>query len=495
MLVETHLQNVIQQVRHLLSCESVHVLLGCTVPELQHPLLNQLALANYAVVADSGAVSGAALLHHEHIRALCDVSLYKGQLCASSAMQWYIDGVSINSIAATPLEGSVNGAGDTGDKNIIGIIVCTDASRNAFSQGERLLLQRYLPLIAELLVQQVTDPLSLSTKSKTGYIPAPSTLTESRPLPHQATFVGPIAPQLKILDPLKNEFISMLSHELRSPLTAIKGYAILLQAYGTSGINGNSDEHTGAEHASFNSVEELTPVRQREYLDIIMEQTNHLEVLISDLLDISRMQAGRLAMHYTQVDIAELCQRAVQLVQQRADQHYPERYTFRCTIAKNLPPLWTDAHRMRQILTNLLENAVKYSPEGGLIEIIAHIPATSDTSTIPDTTSSIPSTSDHLLVERGVDQQEMFAITIRDVGIGIPLEQQPHLFKPFSRLEHPLTQEVPGAGLGLYITDKLVEAMGGSITLQSSEGKGTSITCLLPIKQPDTVTFSTMGTC
>jgi signal transduction histidine kinase len=207
------------------------------------------------------------------------------------------------------------------------------------------------------------------------------------------------------------------------------------------------------------------------------------------------MQAGRLALRYTQVDIADICQRVVQLVQQRADQQYPDRYTFRCTIAENLPMLWTDAHRMRQILTNLLENAVKYSPEGGLIEILVHIPDTSDTSSIADSASSTFTTNKHIPAEPTARRQDIFAITIRDDGIGIPLQQQPDLFKPFSRLEHPLTQDVPGAGLGLYITHKLVEAMNGSITLQSSEGKGTSITCLLPVKQPDTVSFSTMGTC
>ena len=286
----------------------------------------------------------------------------------------------------------------------------------------------------------------------------------------------------------------MLSHELRSPLTAIKGYAILLQAYG---INGTSNEQSDAGNGGLNSVEELTPMRQREYLDIIMEQTNHLEVLISDLLDISRMQAGRLVLRYTQVNLAELCQRVVQLVQQRADQQYPERYTFRCTIAPEFPTLWTDAHRMRQILTNLLENAVKYSPEGGLIEILAHLPGIPDItkgSSTADTASGASATNDHTAAFMA-NQQALFAITIRDNGIGIPLQQQPHLFQPFSRLEHPLTHDVQGVGLGLYITHKLVEAMGGTITLQSSEGKGTSMTCLLPISQAENVAFSSIGTC
>jgi len=490
-LVKRRLQDIIQQVRHLLSCGSVHVMLGCTVPELCHPLLNQLSLARYAIVVDSGAISGAALLQYEYMRALCDVSLYKGQFSASSAMQWCIDGVNINSIAVAPLEVFPDVKTDTG---VIGFIVCTDACPEAFSCGEHLLLQRYLPQITDLLVQDAANYLSIRTHNSTTQVHSPSTVLIPHNTTHRAVFARPVAPQLKLLDPLKNEFISMLSHELRSPLTAIKGYAILLQAYG---INGNSDEQSDAGNVGINSVEELTPMRQREYLDIIMEQTNHLEVLISDLLDISRMQAGRLALRYTQVDLTELCRRVVQLVQQRADQQYPDRYTFHCAIAPELPTLWTDAHRMRQILTNLLENAVKYSPEGGLIEILAHIPDTSCTSNDFSTfhMASIEAPRNNHTAEPIVGRQGMFAITIRDNGIGIPLQQQSHLFKPFSRLEHPLTQDVQGAGLGLFITCKLIEALGGTISLQSSEGKGTSITCLLPIRQPENVAISPTGTC
>ncbi len=503
MEADRRLHNVIQQVRHLLSCGSVHVVLGCTVPELRHPLLNQLSISGYTVVLDSGEIGSTALLQYEQMRALCDLALYKGQLCASSTMQWSIDGVNIHSIAVAPLEAPASfgaGSGATPSTGVIGLIICTDACPDAFSYGERLLLQRYLPQITEFLTQDAADYLPLHTQHSTTQSDGTPTLLVPPSKDHHAALARSIAPQLKILDPLKNEFISMLSHELRSPLTAIKGYAILLQAYG---INSTSDEHNDVGNVGDTRVEELTPVRQREYLDIIMEQTNHLEVLISDLLDISRMQAGRLALRYSQVNLAELCQRVVQLVQQRADQHHPDRYTFRCAIAPAFPMLWTDAHRMRQILTNLLENAVKYSPEGGLIEILAHLPATSDSSATAGSVSSLSSvssvsstssTTDHTTTPTA-NQQAMFAITIRDNGIGIPLQQQPHLFQPFSRLEHPLTHDVPGAGLGLYITHKLVEAMGGSITLLSSEGKGTSMTVLLPINQPENVAFSSIGTC
>ena len=446
-------------------------MLGCPVLELRHPLLDQLSVVGYAVVAESGAVRGNALLQHEHIRALCDVSLYKGHLSASNAMQWSIDGVHINSIAAAPLEVSTDNTDAARNTSIIGLIVCTDPCPDAFFYGERLLLQSFLPQVAELLVQNVPNFLPSFAKNQAAQVHQPARLpaprnTTHHPVASQAW--AQVAPQLRGLNPSKNEFISMLSHEMRSPLTAIKGYAILLQAYGMGSThNGNSEpgeisESGSVERSEQNNGEELTPLRQREYLTIIMEQTDHLEILMSDLLDLSRLQAGRLTLRYTQVNIVDLCQRAIQLVQQHANQQFPHRYTFRCTLAPDLPSLLADAHRMRQILTNLLENAVKYSPEGGLIEMLVS-------------------------TEFITDEQTMFVITIRDDGIGIPLHQQSQLFEPFNRLEHPQTHDVPGAGLGLYITYKLVEAMGGRITLHSSEGKGTSITCLLPMKQPEKV--------
>src|SRR5256714_15225333 len=114
----------------------------------------------------------------------------------------------------------------------------------------------------------------------------------------------------------------------------------------------------------------MSPIRQREYLDIILEQTNHLEVLISDLLDVSRIHAGRLSLRCIQVNVALLCQRVVQVVQQKVGQQYPGRYTFRCNLPSDLPLIWADCDRVQQVLTNLLENAVKYSPNGGPIEKI-----------------------------------------------------------------------------------------------------------------------------
>ncbi len=257
-----------------------------------------------------------------------------------------------------------------------------------------------------------------------------------------------------------DEFISIISHELRIPLASIKGYAGLLQAYGTVE----------------NAVPEMTAARQQSYLSTIMEQADHLEVLIDDLLNMSHIHAGRLALRFTHVDVSQLCQQVVELAQQRVSQQQPGRYVIRCLLDEGLPLALADPDRVRQVLTNLLENAIKYSPEGGTIEVLAHSAHIS----LP---ASYHSSAEFELREEAALPQgaPMLHVTVRDQGIGIAHEQLTLLFKPFSRLEQAGADQIPGAGLGLYIARKLVEAMNGSITLYSSAGEGTSVTFTLPV--------------
>jgi signal transduction histidine kinase len=185
-----------------------------------------------------------------------------------------------------------------------------------------------------------------------------------------------------------------------------------------------------------------------------MEQVDHLEVLIADLLDVSRLQTGRLSLHCGETDVPQLCQRVVSSMQERVDRQSPGHYCFHCTIEPNLPLAWADPDRLRQILVNLLENAVKYSPDGGAIELFAY--------SLADSPSC------------------MIGITICDRGIGIPHSQQDALFRPFTRLQHPASEQIAGTGLGLYIARCLVEAMNGHIVLHSQQGEGTQVTFTVP---------------
>ncbi len=425
MLPDHHFQDITRQICHLIECSSTHLLLGCPEVALRHPLLD-LCAANvattYILVASHGSnVSTATkLVEDEHIRALCDTALQTGHIQSVNQFQFSSSqNAAIHSVCIVPLERPAG---------ILGLLLLTDTQPTAFTAGELLLLKHYLPPLVQQLEQDFRHCM----------------ITRSA--------IFPLQPQSQVPERVQNEFISMIGHELRTPLSAIKGYAVLLQAYGPGS---HSNKHEGAE---------LSPACQQAYLNIIMQQTQHLEVLISDLLDISRIHAGRLSLHCRSVDVASLCQQAVQVIQRRVEivQEHPEYYTFHCTCSPDLPLAWADPDRVQQVLTNLLDNAVKYSPHGGSIEL--HV------------SSSYAS--------------GMLSISVCDYGIGIPTEQHNSLFKPFNRLKHTSTSAIPGTGLGLYISRVLVEAMGGTISLSSGAGEGTTITFTLPIELSESVLSS-----
>ncbi len=296
---------------------------------------------------------------------------------------------------------------------LLGFLVCVDTQPNKFLQGEYALLEQVVPTLA----QEVENILATAIMT-----------------------VSQEARKLHIHGVVREQqtLVSLVGHDLRMPLTAIKGYAGLLQAYGPM-------------------HEDMTPELQQHYLDVIMEQTQHMEVLVNDLLDVSRIQSGQLTLHCTWVNIVFLCQRVIRVVQDRCEQQQPGKYTLRCCFDTASKLVWADPDRVRQVLINLVENAVKYSPDGGLIEIRVRNTAT------------------------------LSSITVRDWGLGIPQLQQDSLFDAFQRGERLEQRRIAGLGLGLYIVRTLVEAMDGSITLHSNKGNGTSVSFTLPHMQSATI--------
>jgi signal transduction histidine kinase len=356
-------------------------------------------------------------LQDERVRVLCAMALQNG--CRINRGELPRDG---GSVAVAVLERPAG---------VLGFLLCISSELGAFQLGECRLLAQYLPELA----RQVELALSWSVETTCTPVDAAPTNTQEQ-----------------------NAFISMVSHELRVPLTAIKGYAGLLQAFDTSAAPDETSSLGMSAH------------RRQQYLNVIMEQTSHLEVLIGDVLDISRIQSGRLALHYGRVDLAQLCRGVAQLMQSRADQQQPGRYSVLCSVDPVLPLAWADADRVQQVLANLVENAIKYSPAGGLVEIRASIhPDEQPVETAREQPCRFSREASHIYV------------TVRDSGIGIAQQQQSALFKPFTRLDHPATRHVSGAGLGLYIARRLTEAMHGHLTLRSSVGQGTSVTFTLPI--------------
>ena len=226
-------------------------------------------------------------------------------------------------------------------------------------------------------------------------------------------------------DRAKTEFVSMVSHELRTPMTSIKGYADLL----LMGAAGKLMEE------------------QRRFLSIIKKNTDRLAMLVNDLLDLSRIESGRVALSPEMVRVEGIIAQIVAAMEGRAGD---KGLTLRSDVPYTLPEIMADPDRVAQILTNLVENACLYTPTGGEIVVSARV------------------------------YSDEVHISVRDTGIGIAPEDQRKVFDRFFRAEHPLVQETPGTGLGLSIVKSLVEMHGGRVWVESRLGKGSTFTFTLP---------------
>ena len=229
-------------------------------------------------------------------------------------------------------------------------------------------------------------------------------------------------------DELQSTFISVMSHELKTPVAIIKGYAGTLR---------RTDMH-------------LDEATETELLTGIEEEADRLGRLIGDLLEVSRMQAGGLRLHPSEWDLAELAQDVVSAFAATTN----ERFEFQLRFDEMMPSVYADAERIRMVLTNLLSNAVKYSPNGGTIRLGGWQEGT------------------HVLAY------------VADEGIGIAPEELPKLFNAFYRVDTRLARETQGAGLGLYLTKAIIEAHGGRIWADSTLGRGSRFLWTLPIAPP-----------
>lgn len=226
-------------------------------------------------------------------------------------------------------------------------------------------------------------------------------------------------------DRLKTEFVSMVSHELRAPLTSISGYVALL----LEGAGGDLNDE------------------QREFLTIVMKNADRLLALINDLLDISRVEAGRIDLHRQVLDLSDAIAGAVALMQ---PQFEAKQQRVVLELPEELPPVFADADRVAQILTNLLSNASKYTPAGGNI------------------------------IVRAAPADGSVRVAIQDNGIGLSPAEQAQVFTKFFRARNRLTEQTGGTGLGLAITRSLVELHGGAITVASAPGEGSTFSFTLP---------------
>lgn len=221
------------------------------------------------------------------------------------------------------------------------------------------------------------------------------------------------------VDRLKTEFVSLVSHELRTPLTSIKGFVDLLLEF---------------------EVERLS-ADQLEFLTIVQSNVDRLVAIINDLLDISRIESGNLNLEWSEFDLRQAITEVANSFQ---PQLIAKRQTLSLDLPRSLPYVLADQARVLQILTNLVSNAHKYTPEGGSITIAARA------------------------------DERFLAIDVTDTGIGMTAEDLERLFTRFFRARNRATQEVRGTGLGMTITRSLVEAQGGQIDVSSRPGDGTT---------------------
>ena len=233
------------------------------------------------------------------------------------------------------------------------------------------------------------------------------------------------------VDRLKSEFVATVSHELRTPMTSIKGYLEMLLMGAAGTINEN----------------------QSHFLDIIKRNIDRLNTLVDGLLDISQIEAGRVALAHEAVDLAEVAREAIGEMQRRSGQDQ-KPMSFSLNVPQGLSHVRGDAQRIRQIVLSLLANAYHYTPANGSVQVQLH---------------------------SAEDRREV-QLDIADNGVGIPAPDQARIFERFFRGEDPLVLATPGAGLGLAIARQLVEMHGGRIWFKSDgvAGQGSTFSIALP---------------
>jgi two-component system phosphate regulon sensor histidine kinase PhoR len=229
---------------------------------------------------------------------------------------------------------------------------------------------------------------------------------------------------MKRLERVRQDFVANVSHELRTPLTAIKGYVEALRDGGLQ-----------------------DPAQAEQFLKVIQHHSERMDKIVSDLLLLSEMESAERVLQRETVHLPELIRTAVETLRPLAE---GKKHNLRVESLEGLPTLRADSQKVHQVMINLLNNAISYTPEGGSITVKARP------------------------VQGGVE------ITVADNGIGIPPDDLPRIFERFYRVDKGRSRELGGTGLGLSIVKHIVEAHGGQVRVESKPGKGSRFTFFLP---------------
>jgi len=226
------------------------------------------------------------------------------------------------------------------------------------------------------------------------------------------------------LEELKADFVATASHELRTPLAAVYGAAQTLRRHDFA----------------------LDEAGRNRFVSLIVDESERLNRIVNEILLANQLDAGRLDLVEEPFDAGDLVDRVVEA----AREHGPPGITFETVVSESAPSVAADRDRVRQVLVNLVENAIKYSPDGGRVQV-------------------------------GVQATEgVVCFHVRDHGLGIPADEQARIFEKFYRLDPEMTRGIGGTGLGLYICSELLERMDGRIWVESKEGAGSTFSFELP---------------
>lgn len=314
----------------------------------------------------------------------------------------------------------------------------------------------WLHHLAQIIKQALSGEMVMNREvivGETGET-VPLTLTVSAAPLHNASgsFVRPLGvvavlndvTSIKQVERLKDEFVSVVSHELRTPLTAIKGYTQHLIRRIERRLRKTREIQLEQGLLLTDSPENY----ELHNLQIVQSQTDHLERLVNDLLDLSQVQWGQLVLHYSGFHLADVLSDCVHSIQMSSELH-----TIFLDIQTEESDMVADRSRIAQVIGNILDNAVKYSPQGGRITV--------------------------RLQRQGND----YLVTITDPGVGISPEHIDHIFERFYRVHNTKSRQYAGVGLGLYVSKAIIEGHGGHIEVHSDQNVGTTFYFTLP-RQP-----------
>jgi two-component system phosphate regulon sensor histidine kinase PhoR len=242
--------------------------------------------------------------------------------------------------------------------------------------------------------------------------------------------------ELRRLEHIRKDFVANVSHELRTPLTSIKGYIEAL-------LDGAKDD----------------PETSTKFLDIILKQSDRLNLILEDLLQLSRIESGQILFKREPLPIQRVIERTLAMIKPLADK---KGHKLVSLVKDNLPAVLGDEDRLMQVLSNLLDNAVKYTPEKGTITVAAR--PVSDDAERPAMATAVE-------------------LCVSDTGLGIPDQDRPRIFERFYRVDKARSRELGGTGLGLAIVKHIVEGLGGRVWVEANAPTGSRFVVRLPVQQ------------